>query len=283
MSNLGRPAWSAAFAPQAVRPLALPGSLAHVTREWAWGGSTGKGVRVAVIDSGIEHDHPAVGRQVVGGLAIEPDTSAPDGVRYTPEAQPQDRFGHGTACAGIIHALAPEAELVSVRVLGRDGRGKSLQFAAGINWAIENNIQVINMSLSSSSEEYYPLFHRLADEAFFRGVMLVSAVNNVPAPSYPSLYPSVFSVAAHEVQDPFTYYYNPAPPVEFGAFGIDVKIAWANKGMMTSTGNSFAAPHIAGLITLILAKHPGLTPFQVKTILHACASNVGGYDGSGTK
>ena len=275
MSDASRPAWSTAFAPQAIQTIPLADPLTAITREWAWGGSTGKGVRVAVIDSGIEHDHPAVGGRVVDGVAIEQDATAPNGVRYTAEPQPRDMFGHGTACAGIIHSLAPEAELVSVRVLGRDGRGKSLQFAAGINWAITNDIKVINMSLSTSSEEYYALFHRLADEAYFKGVMLVSAVNNVPAPSYPSLYSSVFSVAAHEVNDPYTYYYNPAPPVEFGAYGIDVKIAWTNKGYMTSTGNSFAAPHIAGLATLIHAKHPELTPFQLKTVLYACASNVG--------
>jgi subtilisin len=104
--------------------------------------------------------------------------------------------------------------------------------------------------------------------------MLVSAVNNLPAPSYPSLYASVVSVAAHTGKDPFTYYYNPAPPVEFGAPGIDLRVAWNNKQYLTSTGNSFAAPHISGIIALIRSKHPDLTPFQVKTVLWACAANV---------
>lgn len=274
MSHEALPAWSDAFTADAIRPLPLPGPLAQITREWAWGGSTGKGVRVAIIDSGIESDHPALTGAVRGGIGIEHDPAAPEGLRYVPEAVPQDAFGHGTACAGIIHALAPEAELYSVRVLGGDGRGRSLQFAAGINWAIENGMNVINMSLSTSNEDYFALFHQLADDAYFHGVMLVSAVNNVPTPSYPSLYSSVISVAAHEKQDPFTFYYNPKPPVEFGAPGIDVRVAWANKGYITTTGNSFAAPHIAGIVTLIRAKHPHLTPFQIKTILYACASNV---------
>jgi subtilisin len=104
--------------------------------------------------------------------------------------------------------------------------------------------------------------------------MLVSAVNNVPAPSYPSLYSSVFSVAAHERRDPFAFDYNPSPPVEFGAPGIDIELAWLEKGSITATGNSFAAPHITGLIARILGKHPQLTPFQVKTILHALADNA---------
>ena len=268
------PAWSSQFSLETLRELALNGPLAGIRREWAWGGSTGQGVRIAVVDSGLEYDHPALGGQVLGGVIVEYDQAAEDGIRIVEDSQPQDLSGHGTACAGIIHSLAPEAELWSVRVLGRDARGRAVQFAGGLNWAIENGMQAINLSLSTSRQEYYALFHEIADDAYFRNVILVSAVNNIPAPSYPSLYSSVISVAAHEGQDPFVYYYNPDPPVEFGAPGIDVQVAWKNKSMITSTGNSFAAPHITGLVALILAVHPGLTPFQVKTILAACASNV---------
>jgi len=135
-------------------------------------------------------------------------------------------------------------------------------------------MQVINLSLSTSKEEYYAMFHEIADYAYFNNVLLVSAVNNVPAPSYPSLYSSVVSVAAHAGRDPFTFYYNPNPPVEFGAPGIDVEVAWKDKQYLTSTGNSFAAPHIAGVIALIRSKHPELNPFQVKTVLLACAANT---------
>ncbi len=274
MTIIQRPAWSEAFLADSLRTLTLSGPLANVTREWAWGGSEGQGVRVAVIDSGIEANHPQLADSIKGGIGIEYDPEAEDNLRYTVEDVPQDMYGHGTACAGIIHSLAPQAELYSVRVLGRDGKGRSLQFAAGIHWAIENGMQVINMSLSTSRSDYFALFHQLADEAYFKGVMLVAAVNNVPAPSYPSQYSSVVSVAAHEHQDPFTYYYNPQPPVEFGARGIDVQVAWANKSTLMTTGNSFAAPHMAGIVALIGAKHPQLTPFQIKSVLYACASNV---------
>ena len=84
------------------------------------------------------------------------------------------------------------------------------------------------------------------------------------------------SVAAHAVIDPFTYYYNPSPPVEFGAPGIDIRVAWQEKSYTVSTGNSFAAPHMTGIIALIRSKHPELTPFQIKTALFACASNTTG-------
>jgi subtilisin len=135
-------------------------------------------------------------------------------------------------------------------------------------------MQVINLSLSTSKEEYFALFHDLADQAYFKNMNVITAANNYPELSYPSLYSSVISVAAHAGPDPFIYYYNPSPPVEFGARGIDVEVAWNNKQYLTSTGNSFAAPHIAGMVALIRSKHPDLTPFQVKTVLLACASNM---------
>jgi subtilisin len=269
-----RPAWSNQFESGELKDVITRGPLSHITPQWAWGDSTGKGVRVAVVDSGVEYDHPALGGSVRSGVAMEFDEQLESKVRILTEEQPQDIAGHGTACSGIIHSIAPEAEIYSVRVLGRDMHGKAVQFLAGLRWAINNNMQVINLSLSTSREEYYAAFHQLTDDAYFKNICLVSAVNNIPAPSYPSLYSSVISVAAHFEHDPFLYYYNPSPPVEFGASGIDVKVAWLNHQYIISTGNSFAASHIAGIVALILARHPELTPFQVKTVLYACAANT---------
>ncbi len=269
-----RPAWSEPFIGEALRQLTSTGPIASLTPEWAYGGSTGKGVRVAVVDSGIEHDHPALGNSVRGGMKIEFDPEAENCVRYEPDDPPEDLAGHGTACAGIIHSIAPEAEIYSVRVLGKEMSGRAIQFAAGLDWAIEHDIQVVNLSLSTAKEDYFALFHDLADQAYFKNMNVVCAVNNVPAPSYPSQYSSVISVAAHDGHDPFTFYYNPSPPVEFGAPGIDVEVAWNNKQYLVSTGNSFAAPHITGIVALIRSKHPELTPFQVKATLWACSANV---------
>jgi len=268
------PAYSLPFLPGAIRELSSCGPLSEITPDWAWGGSTGKGVRVAVVDTGIEHDHPAVGGQVRGGVVIEWDALAEDNLRYEPDDPPRDVAGHGTACAGIIHSLAPEAELYSVRVLGTNMSGRAYQFAAGVDWAMENGMDVVNLSLSTSKKDYFAMFHSLTDDAYFKNIMLVSAASNFNEPSMPSLYSSVFSVASHAGKDPFTYYYNPSPPVEFGAPGIDLRVAWKDHGYATSTGNSFAAPHIAGIISLIRAKHPELTPFQIKSVLWACAANV---------
>lgn len=268
-----RPAWSDQFDPASLAPISALGLPEAITKEWAWGDATGAGVKVAVIDSGIDGAHPAVGG-VNGGVIIEFHPDAEDGARIIEEPH-DDLFGHGTACAGIIRAVAPQCELYSVRVLGAKLTGKGVVFAAGLRWAIDNGMQVVNLSLSTGKRDYYSVFHELVDLAYFRHVMLVCAVNNVPGPTYPSQYSSVFSVAAHDGKDPFSFDYNPAPPVEFGAPGIDVDVAWAEGSTITATGNSFAAPHIAGIVARTLGKHPGLAPFQMKTILHSLASNAG--------
>lgn len=269
-----RPAWSQDFTPDAIQELLAQGPFAKITPEWAWGKSTGKGVRVAIVDSGVEHDHPALDDCVKGGVIVEYDSRAENYYRIKPDEKPADVSGHGTACAGIIHSIAPDAEIYSVRVLGRNMGGRAIQFAAGLDWAVENNIHVVNMSLSTSSEEFFGLFHDLADQAYFKNINLISAVNNIPEPSYPSLYSSVISVAAYKGKNPLTYYYNTKPPVEFGAPGIDVEVAWNKGQFLVCTGNSFAAPHITGITTLIRAKHPDLTPFQMKAVLLACAANT---------
>jgi subtilisin family serine protease len=227
-------------------------------------------VRVAIVDSGVERGHPAVGGRLIESVRVELDDSGEPQVRSDPEGG--DVVGHGTACAGIVHRLAPGAELLSVRVLGPDNRGKGIVFAEGLAWAIDHGASVVNLSLSSKSEAMFGAFHDLADRAYFENVILVSAANNVPGPSYPSLFASVVSVAAHDLGDPWAYFYNPRPPVEFGAHGVDVEVAWRDGGSMIATGNSFAAPHITGIIALIRSRHPGISPFEVKAVLAATAT-----------
>lgn len=272
MSVAGLPDWSAAFAAdrlRTVRPLRLP---TPITREWAWRQGSGTGVRVAVVDSGIDATHPAVG-PVQGGVVIEPDDDAEDGIRVVAGPH-EDLYGHGTACAAIIRSLAPQCELYSVRVLGPALTGRGRIFAAGLRWAIENGMDVVNLSLSTRSRAHLETFYELVDVAAFRNVMLVCAVNNVPAASYPSQFAGVFSVAAYDGCDPERFVVNPEPPVEFGARGIDVEVAWTGGETIVATGNSFAAPHIAGLLARIVGQHRPITTSEAKTVLRALADNI---------
>src|SRR5690242_18271610 len=110
-----RPAWSWQFAPDQIRQIPAIPELEEITPEWAWGGSTGAGVRVAVIDSGIDNENPAVAGHVKGYASFYDDGS---GQIIGSEEPHTDAFGHGTACADIIRRLAPDCELYSVKVLG---------------------------------------------------------------------------------------------------------------------------------------------------------------------
>lgn len=264
------PAWSEAFEDDRLTAVcALP--LAEA-REWAFGGSTGAGVKVAVVDSGVDADHPRVGG-VASGVAVVADADAPNGAR-TVEGPHEDLVGHGTACAAIIRSLAPDAEIHSVRVLGANLKGRGALFHAGIAWLLDSDIAVANLSLSSKSEGMYAPLHEVADLAYFKRKVLVCAANNQPGPTYPAEFSSVVSVAARAGEDPWELAYNPQPPVEFGARGIDVDVAWLEHGSMVATGNSFAAPHVTGMVAALLGKHPGLTPFQVKAVLQAVCVNA---------
>jgi subtilisin len=265
------PAWSLPAGGAA--EIALPAQWPErVDREWAWGGATGEGVRVCILDSGIERDHPLVGT-VDRAVAVSLGENDEAVVEEDPEG---DLCGHGTACAGVVRSLAPECEIVSVRVLGAGYSGSGPVLLAGLRWSIEQGFDVVNMSLSTTKSQFAGVLHELADTAYFRRSVLVASAHNMPVESYPWRFSSVISVGSHGEPDPFAFYYNPEPPVEFFARGVNVEVAWLSGGRIRCTGNSFATPHLTGICTLILSKHPELTPFQLKSVLYLTSSNVEG-------
>jgi subtilisin len=267
------PAWSlpAGSAESLELPAEWPG---RVTREWAWGGSTGETVRVCILDSGVEAAHPLVSH-IEGAVAVE--VGEDDEVTVVEDAE-GDLAGHGTACAGIVRSIAPNCSIFSVRVLGAGFTGSGTALLGGLRWAVEQGFQVINMSLSTTKSQFAGMLHEVADAAYFRRTVLVASAHNMPVESYPWRFSSVISVGSHEEPDPLAFFYNPSPPVEFFARGVDVEVAWLGGGTARSTGNSFATPHMSGICALILGKHPELTPFQLKNTLYLTATNVQGRD-----
>ena len=267
------PAWS--LTAEAVGSIGIPAEWPErVTRDWAIGGATGEGVDVCILDSGVDGDHP-----LVGGLA--------SAVAVTPRRRGRRRSGRtrsATSAAtarpapGSCASLAPACRLHSVRVLGEGNTGSADLILGGLRHAIEQGFDVVNLSLSTTKRKFAELLHELADSAYFGGTVLVASAHNMPVESYPWRFSSVISVGSHEGSDSWVWYANPNPPVEFFARGIDVDVAWTGGGTLRCTGNSFAAPHIAGLSALVLSKHPGLTPFQLKSVLYLTASNTGGSD-----
>jgi subtilisin family serine protease len=265
------PAWS--LPKDALETIALATHWPErVTREWAFDGATGKGIRVCILDSGVDATHPAVG-DLESAVAI---TVAGDDEVVAEEDTMGDVSGHGTACAGIVRQLAPEASISSVRVLGANFTGSGSILLGGLRYAIEQGFDVINMSLSTTKKPFATVLHELADSAYFRRTVLVASAHNMPVESYPWRFSSVISVGSHEEPDPLAFFYNPSPPVEFFGRGVNVGVPWLGGRTLTVSGNSFATPHISSICALVLSKHPELTPFQLKSVLYLTANNVGG-------
>ena len=270
-SQAALPAWS--LPKDAVDRIALPGDWPeHVTREWALGGSTGKGARVCILDSGVEAEHPLVGElesAVVISIGENEEVIADEDTEG-------DVSGHGTACAGIVRTLAHECSISSVRVLGSTFTGSGAILLGGLRYAVEQGFDVINMSLSTTKKPFAGVLHELADSAYFKNTVLVASAHNMPVESYPWRFSSVISVGSHEEDDSLAFFYNPKPPVEFFGRGVNVDVPWLGGRSLKVSGNSFATPHLSAICALILAKHPELTPFQLKSVLYLTATNVGG-------
>jgi subtilisin family serine protease len=269
MTDLALSAWSL-DQPLADDPVAWPGPI---TRDWAWGGSDGAGVRVCILDSGVDGDHPSVGALADRALICVDDSAEEPGVPVVSVDEEPDVSGHGTACASIIRSQAPGCEISSGRVLGPGGTGRGADLIAGVRWAVRERFDVVNVSLSTTRPQFVAALYELADAAYFAGTLLVASAHNMPVISYPWHFASVVSVGSHAGADPFEFHYNPEPPVEFFGRGEDVEVAWPGGGHIRASGNSFATPHIAAVCALIRAKHPQLTPFDVKAVLRATATN----------
>ena len=264
----GLPAWGMPAATDLTHAL-RSNLFGGVGPAWALDDADGSGVRVCVLDSGVD-EHPLVGPIDQAWEVVTQEGRVP---RVRP-CEPGDDAGHGTACAGIIRQLAPGVSLSSMKVLAGGRSGSAAALLAGLHHAVEEGFDVINMSLSTARPEYRGRLSELCDRAYFRRCTLVVAAHNLPIESFPWNFASVISVASHAEPDPMRFYYNPAPPVEFCARGVRVPVATPGGGTMRNSGNSFAAPHIAGIAALALSKHPWLTPFQLKSVLYHCAANV---------
>ena len=229
-------------------------------------------MRVCILDSGVDQGHPLVG-EIQQSVAV---SVGPNDEVIVEDDTEGDLCGHGTACAGIVRSLAPDCEIISVRVLGAGFTGSGGVLLAGLRWAVEQGFDVVNMSLSTTKRQFAGILHELTDTAYFRRTLLVASAHNMPVESYPWKFASVISVGSHEEPDPLAFYYNPDPPVEFFARGVDVEVAWTGGARIRCTGNSFATPHMSALCALVLGKHPELTPFQLKSVLYLTSTNVGG-------
>jgi|KBSSwiStaDraftv2_1062776.scaffolds.fasta_scaffold06948_2 subtilisin family serine protease len=246
----------------------VPGEAKPLQISDDWRLATGRGVTVAIIDSGIDASHPDL-----DGKIVESVEARVDGKRVVFEScEAGDSAGHGTACASIVTGIASDAKIYSVKVLGAGGLGDGQAFLAGLEYAINKRYQIINLSLGTTKPQFFVPLHDLLDRAYQAGCVVVAAANNLPQPSFPSIFSSsLISVVKSTENDPMNFGFRFGEVIELTAPGVNVRTAWPNGGYRNLTGNSFACPHVVGVIARLLERHPELTPFQVKSALYSIA------------
>ncbi len=275
----------------------------QVNAEQVWGGSEdakdvvpgnvdGSGVKVAILDTGIDYTHPDLDANYAGGYDFQNNDN-----------DPKDDNGHGTHCSGIVAAednddgvigVAPKASIYAVKVLDAQGSGYISTIVSGIDWAIDHNMDVISMSLGSSSSD--SSLEESINRAYNAGIVVVAASGNdgKEAISYPAKYDDAIAVGATDKDNSLASFSNYGAEQEVVAPGVDIYSTmptytvtlnywWYggySKNYAKMSGTSMATPMVAGVVALILDADPSLSPAQVRDVLHNTATDLGssGWD-----
>ncbi len=221
-------------------------------------------VDVAVIDSGIDMTHPDLTDRVVRSVRILNGE-----IQEIELGTNNDTYGHGTAVAGIIARMAPNARIHDIRVLHPGNIGSGEDLTEGLRVALrERKIRVINMSLSALAQ-YAPKLRELCDRAFYQSQLIVAARRNIPISDegFPAEFSSCIGVDTAPFRDPFALRYSIGNIIEVETNGEEVVSARMGGGYTTHTGTSFATPAITGLCTLLIGAFPTLHPYEIRTLL----------------
>ncbi len=250
----------------------------------------GSGIVVGVIDTGVNKYHEDLNMKIGGGWDF-----------VNNDNDPMDDNGHGTHCAGIVAAainsvavvgVAPEATINAYKVLNSRGSGTISIIVAGINQAVIDGVDVISMSLGSTS--YSQALYDACLAAKSSGIVVVASSGNSEntaigsTVTYPAKFESVIAVGATDVNDKLASFSSTGPEVDVVAPGVnilsDYKDVTPTDGRNCDTyymsGTSMACPHVAGTVALMLEVNKELTPSQIQTILQSKAKDLGnvGFD-----
>ncbi|MEV6301470.1 S8 family peptidase [Actinoplanes sp. NPDC051861] len=256
--------------------------LAKLRVDEAWTKSTGAGVTVAVIDTGVDASHADLKANVLSGY----DAIANKAGVST------DGNGHGTHVAGTIAAvtgngvgisgIAPDVKILPIKTLGANGSGNMSDTAEGITWAVDHGAQVINMSLGSDAK--VAAVTNAIKYARSKGVTVVAAAGNSRQEGNPTNYPGadegVIGVAATDSNDRYGSYSNAGSYVDVAAPGSDILSTAPNSAYKTMSGTSMASPHVAAVAALLKSFAPRLTPDEIEATLEKTAVDLGkaGFD-----
>ena len=251
------------------------------------GGTDGTGVRVYVIDTGVNYRLSQFDNiESYGFDAIDGDTWG-DGRFIIVDGDPFDGHGHGTHVAGTVagkdYGVAPGATIVPVRVLNNSGSGSTRGVIEGVKWAIEDAAgrpAVINMSLGGS---YSALLNEAVNDAVEAGITtVVAAGNSYSNAQYysPASEPTAITVASSTESDAKSSFSNYGALVDIFAPGSNIKSLDQNGSERTWSGTSMAAPHVAGAAAAYLAENPGSSPATIRSgLLNSSVSKIN-YSGT---
>ena len=244
---------------------------------------TGAGVRVAVLDTGVDRNHPDfAGRDIVTQSFVDGE-------------EVQDGHGHGTHCIGTAagpkqpgqlprYGVAYEAEIYAGKVLSNRGGGKDENLLAGIQWAVANRCRVVSMSLGGPTEpgeRYSRVFEQVGRRARKQGTAIVAAAGNdsqreagvVRPVSYPANCPSIMAVAALDAQLGVASFSNQGQErgggqIDFAGPGVDVHSTWPMPTRYRRlSGTSMATPHVAGVAALLAQSEPDASPGELMALV----------------
>lgn len=271
----------------------LPWGITQINADDVWSNNTGAGIKVAIIDTGIQSNHPDLADNVKGGIRFYMR-----GFTLYNDSKWEDDHGHGTHVAGTIAGLdntigvvgvAPNAELYAVKVLDRSGSGSWEAVAAGIRWAADNGMDVASMSLGGSSGTSG--LASAVSYALAAGVVLVAAAGNsgdgnpsTTEISYPAAYSGVIAVGATSSSNAVASWSSSASYVALCAPGVSVFSTYKGSTYATLSGTSMATPHVSGTAALVLAttisdaddadSDDAWDPSEVKAKLQSTATGI---------
>ncbi|QAY66287.1 S8 family peptidase [Paenibacillus protaetiae] len=250
-------------------------NLPSIEAEKGWKSTKGSDrVIVAVIDTGVQADHPDLQGKLLKGTNF-----------VNPDAAPDDDVGHGTHVSGIIGADVNNGEgvaglswynkILPVKVLDSTGAGSTYSVAQGIIWATDHGAKVINMSLGNYAEADF--LHDAIKYAYERDVVLIAASgnDNTDRPGYPAAYPEVFAVAATDAHHQKASFSNYGNYIDVAAPGDSIASTYPGGQYAALSGTSMASPHVAALAGLIRSLNPALTNEQVMDVMRQSAVDIG--------
>ena len=254
-----------------VNPREIPWGVKRVNAQAAWPRAAGRGVKVGIIDTGVDYNHADLKANYAGGYnAVEPSKT------------PLDDNGHGTHVAGIVGAVldgagvagvAPQVSLYAVKVLTAQGSGSYSAIIDGIQWAVSNNMNVVNMSLGAPQGS--DAMRKAVEAAYKAGVTLVMAAGNDSGPvNYPAKYPQAIAVSASDSSDKIASFSSRGPEIAVIAPGVAINSTYLGGGYKALSGTSMASPHVAGLAALAVSAG-AKTPAEVRRALTGAAAGIG--------